>query len=221
MAASVAHDIRNPLVSIGGFARRLRKLTAEDNQGVRYANIIIQEVDRLERTLDNVMSYSRSYGLMERKPVSLYSLLSECAELFRENFKKKGVSLQRQFGRDLPELVLDERQIKQAVLNVLFNAGESVGEDSNVKFEAAVEAGEGLVVISITDYGEGISEHDKEMIFQPFYTTKGTGTGLGLAIAQRAVAGHGGEIRVDNRPGEGVTFSICLPTINPADQVSE
>ena len=221
MAASVAHDIRNPLVSIGGFTRRLRKLITEDDQGVRYADIIIQEVDRLERTLDNVMSYSKSYGLMERKPVALYSLLSECAELFRENFKKKGVSLQRQFGRDLPELVLDERQIKQAVLNVLFNAGEAVGEDSDVKFEARVEDSGELVVISITDHGEGVDEQDIERIFQPFYTTKSMGTGLGLAIAQRAVSGHGGEIRVDNRRGEGVTFSICLPTINPVDQALE
>lgn len=221
MAASVAHDIRNPLVSIGGFTRRLRKLLTEDDQGVRYADIIIQEVDRLERTLDNVMSYSKSYGLMEKRPVSLYGLLSECAELFRENFKKKRVSLQRQFGKDLPELVLDERQIKQAVLNVLFNAGEAAGEDSDVRLEARVEDSEGLVVISITDHGEGIDEQDIEMIFKPFYTAKGTGTGLGLAIAQRAVAGHGGEIRVDNRRGEGVTFSICLPTINPVDRASE
>jgi signal transduction histidine kinase len=221
MAASVAHDIRNPLVSIGGFTRRLRKLLTEDDRGIRYADIIIQEVDRLERTLDNVMSYSRSYGLMERKPVALYSLLSECAELFRENFKKKRVSLERQFGRDLPEMSLDERQIKQAVLNVLFNAGEAVGEDSDVKFEARVDDSEGLVVISVTDHGEGIDDRDIEMIFKPFFTTKGTGTGLGLTIAQRSVGGHGGEIRVDNRRGEGVTFSICLPTVNPVDQAIE
>jgi signal transduction histidine kinase len=221
MAASVAHDIRNPLVSIGGFARRLRKLLKKNDDGVRYADVIIQEVDRLERTLDNVMSYSRSYGLMERKPVALYGLLSDCAELFRENFKKKRVSLQRQFGRDLPELVLDERQIKQAVLNVLFNAGEAVGEDSQVEFTASVEEKEGIVVISVTDHGEGIDEQDVALIFQPFFTTKGTGTGLGLAIAQRAVAGHGGEIRVDNRRGEGVTFSVCLPTINPVDKATE
>jgi signal transduction histidine kinase len=221
MAASVAHDLRNPLVSIGGFTRRLRKLLTEDDRGVRYADIIIQEVDRLERTLDNVMSYSRSYGLMERKPVAMYGLLSECAELFRENFKKKGVNLERQFGRDLPVVSLDERQIKQAVLNVLFNAGEAVGADSDVRFEAWVEDSEGLVVISITDQGEGISEQHIDEIFKPFHTTKGTGTGLGLTIAQRSVGGHGGEIRVDNRRGEGVTFTICLPISNPVDQVTE
>jgi signal transduction histidine kinase len=221
MAATVAHDIRNPLVSIGGFARRLKKLLTADDQGTRYAEIIIQEVDRLERTLDNVMSYSRSYGHMERKPVVLYDLLTECAELFRENFKKKRVNLHRLFGRDLPELVLDERQIKQAVLNVLFNAGEAAAEDSDVKFEVRVEDSEGLVVISIADHGEGIDEKNIEMVFKPFFTTKGTGTGLGLAIAQRAIAGHGGVIRVDNRRGEGVTFSICLPIINPVDQATE
>lgn len=221
MAASVAHDIRNPLVSIGGFTRRLRKSLADDDQGVQYADIIIKEVDRLERTLDNVMSYSRRYGLTEREPVAMYGLLSECAELFSENFKKKKVNLLRQFGKDLPVLVLDERQIKQAVLNILFNAGEAVNEDGEVVFEAAVEDGGRSVVISVADNGEGIDEEYIGEVFQPFYTTKGSGTGLGLAIAHRAVTGHGGEIRVDNRCGEGVTFSICLPTINPVDKTPE
>jgi signal transduction histidine kinase len=218
MAASVAHDIRNPLVSIGGFTRRLKKLLADDAKGAGYADIIIQEVDRLERTLDNVMSYSRSYGQLEKKPVDLFSLLMECAELFTENFRKRRVSLTRKFGKELPEVVLDERQIKQAVLNLLFNAGESVGEDSDIIFEAGVEEGGALVVISITDEGTGIDEQHLESIFKPFFTTKSFGTGLGLAIAHRAVAGHGGVIRVDNRYGEGVTFSIRLPINNPMEK---
>jgi signal transduction histidine kinase len=104
---------------------------------------------------------------------------------------------------------------------VLFNAGEAAAEDSDVKFEVRVEDSEGLVVISIADHGEGIDEKNIEMVFKPFFTTKGTGTGLGLAIAQRAITGHGGVIRVDNRRGEGVTFSICLPIINPVDQATE
>jgi signal transduction histidine kinase len=221
MAATVAHDIRNPLVSIGGFTRRLRKSLPDDDKGVRYADIIIQEVDRLERTLDNVMSYSRSYGHTERETVALYGLLSECAELFKEKFKDRRISLQRSFDKYLPELVLDERQIKQAVLNVLFNAGEAVGEGSEVIFEARVEEDKGLIVISIADSGGGIEEQDMNAIFTPFYTTKSAGTGLGLTIAHRAVTGHGGEIRVDNRCGEGVTFSIHLPIINPVDRTPE
>ena len=155
MAASVAHDIRNPLVSIGGFTRRLRQSLADDAKGVQYADIIIKEVDRLERTLDNVMLYSRRYGLTERKQIPLYGLLSECAELFRENFKKNMISLHRQFDKDLPELVLDERQIKQAVLNVLFNAGEAVSEGGEVEFGAVVEEGGRRVVIWIADNGGG------------------------------------------------------------------
>jgi signal transduction histidine kinase len=214
MAASVAHDIRNPLVSIGGFTRRLRKMISDEEKGLRYVDIIIREVDRLERTLDNVMSYARSYGVIDRHPVSLYALLSECAEMFRENFRKKKVTLRREFNRDLPEVNVDEGQIKQAVLNVLFNAGEAAREDSEVRFSAQVQDAEpdSGVIISVSDDGHGIDPVNLDHIFLPFFTTKGTGTGLGLTIAQRAVTGHGGEIRVDNRHGEGVTFSIRLPT---------
>lgn len=219
MAASVAHDIRNPLVSIGGFTRRLEKLLPDDNRGRKYAEIIIQEVDRLEWTLDNVMSYARSYGMIDRKPVKLYGLLSECAELFSENFKKKRITLRRQFGREIPEILIDERQIKQALINILFNAGESVSENSEVNISAHLQEFEGdsRVIIDVSDHGEGIDPKVLERIFQPFFTTKATGTGLGLTIAHRAVTGHGGEIRVDNRYGEGVTFSICLPAIQAAD----
>jgi signal transduction histidine kinase len=218
MAASVAHDIRNPLVSIGGFTRRLKKMLPDDNRGRKYAEIIIQEVDRLEWTLDNVMSYARSYGIVDMKQVQLYSLLSECAELFSENFKKKKVTLKRQFEREIPEVSLDERQIKQAVINILFNAGEAVPENSEVRLSAHLQETDhgSYVIIRVSDEGEGIDPQNLDRVFQPFFTTKGTGTGLGLAIAQRAVSGHGGEIRVDNRYGEGVTFSICLPVAQNA-----
>jgi signal transduction histidine kinase len=213
MAASVAHDIRNPLVSIGGFTRRLEKLLPDDNKGRKYAEIIIQEVDRLEWTLDNVMSYARRYGMIDRKPVKLYGLLSECAELFRENFKKKRITLKSQFERGIPEVMLDERQIKQALINILFNAGESVPGNSEVSLSASLREkdGDDYIVIEVADNGEGIDPQVIDRVFTPFFTTKATGTGLGLAIALRAVSGHGGEIQVDNRYGEGVTFSIYLP----------
>jgi len=213
MAASVAHDIRNPLVSIGGFTRRLEKLLPDDEKGRRYARIIIQEVDRLEWTLDNVMSYARSYGVIDRKPVKLLGLLSECAELFRENFKKKKITLKSQIDRDIPEIMVDERQIKQALINILFNAGESVRENSEVGLSARLgeKNGDEHIIIDVSDNGEGIDPGNLENVFKPFFTTKTTGTGLGLAIALRAISGHGGEIQVDNRYGEGVTFSIYIP----------
>ncbi len=222
MAASVAHDIRNPLVSIGGFARRLKKLLPQNEKGEKYIQIIIQEVDRLEWTLENVMSYARSYGMIKKKPSRLYGLLSECAELFIENFRKKRVDLRRHFERNIPEILLDERQIKQALINILFNAGESVSEGGTVGLSARTEGNKQghFVVIDIVDNGEGIASENIEKIFLPFFTTKAAGTGLGLAIAHRAISGHGGEIRVDNRLGEGVTFSLYLP-VSPADDMEE
>jgi len=213
MAASVAHDIRNPLVSIGGFARRLRKLHPSEGPGDRYTDIIIREVNRLERILANVMSFSKSYGEIDREPVALDTLLRDCTELFRENFKRKGVLLERKIDTAIPEVNIDKRQIKQAVINILFNAGDAVKEMGKVYLEATMESeGDNRVVrISVADNGEGISPDHLKQVFEPFFTTKGAGTGLGLSIAQRAITGHGGEIRVDNRYGEGVTFTITLP----------
>ena len=94
-----------------------------------------------------------------------------------------------------------------------------MSENSEVNISAHLQEFEGdsRVIIDVSDHGEGIDPKVLERIFQPFFTTKATGTGLGLAIAHRAVTGHGGEIRVDNRYGEGVTFSICLPAIQAAD----
>jgi signal transduction histidine kinase len=218
MAASVAHDIRNPLVSIGGFARRLRKLLPDGTEGDKYTEVIIREVDRLERTLGDVLSFSRGYGSLELATVALDKLLKDCAELFRENFKKKGVTIRRTIEPDLPGVEIDERQVRQAILNILFNAGEAVSEeDGEVSLEASLarDQGRDVLLITIKDNGPGIPPEELSQIFTPFYTTKGAGTGLGLAIAQRAVSGHGGEIRVDNRYGKGVTFSIQLPLETP------
>jgi signal transduction histidine kinase len=218
MAASVAHDIRNPLVSIGGFARRLRKLLPDGTEGDKYTEVIIREVDRLERTLGDVLSFSRGYGSLELTTVALDKLFKDCAELFRENFKKKGVTIRRTIEPDLPGVEIDERQVRQAILNILFNAGEAVSEeDGEVSLEASLarDQGRDVLLITIKDNGPGIPPEELSQIFTPFYTTKGAGTGLGLAIAQRAVSGHGGEIRVDNRYGKGVTFSIQLPLETP------
>jgi len=103
--------------------------------------------------------------------------------------------------------------LKQAIINILINAGQAVPEGGEVILGADLQDGKKTpqVEISITDNGGGISPEEMENVFQPFFSTKATGTGLGLTIAQRAISGHDGEIRVDNRPGEGVTFTMVLP----------
>ncbi|TNF47142.1 GAF domain-containing protein [bacterium] len=213
MAATVAHEIRNPLVSIGGFTQRLRKMLPDDNAGMKYAEIIIREVARLERTLEDVMSFTRGYVNIDKESISIEDLLGECVDLFRENFRRKRVVLQQKIADGIPPIHVDQRQLKQAIINILINAGQAVSEGGEVILGALMpdDRKMNLVEISIADNGGGISPENMDNIFQPFFSTKATGTGLGLTIAQRAISGHNGELRVDNRPGEGVTFTMLLP----------
>lgn len=213
MAATVAHEIRNPLVSIGGFTRRLRKMLPDEDAGIKYAEIVIREVARLERTLEDVMSFTRGYVEIEKESVPIEDLLGECVDLFRENFRRKKVVLLQEITSGIPPVHVDQRQLKQAIINILINAGQAVPEGGEVVLGADLQDGKKTpqVKISIADNGGGISPEDMENVFQPFFSTKATGTGLGLTIAQRAISGHDGEIRVDNRPGEGVTFTMILP----------
>jgi signal transduction histidine kinase len=213
MAATVAHEIRNPLVSIGGFTRRLRKMLPDDDTGTKYADIIIREVARLERILEDVMSFTRGYVNIEKESISIEELLGECVDLFRENFRRKRVVLQLDIPGGIPPVHVDQRQLKQAIINILINAGQAVSEGGEVVLGALLPDDDSTthVEIWIADNGGGISPEDMGNIFQPFFSTKATGTGLGLTIAQRSISGHNGQIRVDNRPGEGVTFTILLP----------
>ncbi len=216
MAASVAHEIRNPLISIGGFARRLHRMQSAGSDGFRYTDIIMREVSRLERTLEDVMSYTRGYAVAQVEVVAIEGLVGECVDLFRENFRNKGVTLRQKIEKNLPEVMIDPKQIRQAVINVLVNSGEVVGAGGEVWLDVStVEDNSGRMIgISITDNGGGLQPEVSDRIFTPFFTTKSTGTGLGLTIAQRAISGHGGEIRVDNNPGIGVTFSMLIPLIH-------
>ena len=218
MAASVAHEIRNPLVSIGGFSRRLRRLIPGDTAGHRYAEIIAGEVDRLERTLRDVLAASRDYPSLEYAQTDINKVMRECVELFRDNFRKKAINIHEDLPREPFSVIIDAARIKQSVIN----AGQALQEGGRVAVSTAIsEDDDGYVEITISDTGGGIPPDVVRNIFNPFFTTKGTGTGLGLSVAQRAVLMHGGEIKVDNRPGEGITFTLSIPARPAADAMAE
>ncbi len=231
MAAHVVHEIRNPLVAVGGFAQRLAQHLGSREPEGRYAGIIAREVDRLERILQNVRAISRdtSLGLSE---VDLHDLLQECLVLFAEQISAQRVVLQIDFTEGPPLLQLDPVQIKQAVLNLVSNALEAMPEGGVLTVgsrvipcpERPADAQEGAaagsrdgapaeewVVFSIADTGSGIPAENVDRIFDPFFTTKETGTGLGLPLVRWIVRAHGGRLEVNNRPGEGVTFEVWLP----------
>jgi signal transduction histidine kinase len=221
MAAHVVHEIRNPLVSIGGFARRLaRRLLDREPEG-QYAQIIAREVDRLERIVRDVQGMSREArpSLVE---TDLHTLLQDCLVLFAERIAQQRVQLRMELVERPPILPLDPVQVKQAAVNLLANALESMAGGGTLTIGTRIaragqpepvdrSASDEWVVVSVADTGGGIPEEILAEVFNPFFTTKEAGTGLGLTLVRRIARAHRGRVEVDNHPGEGVTFRLWLP----------
>jgi len=210
MAASIAHEIRNPLVSIGGFARRLDSKLDASNPEKRYSRIIVKEVGRLEKVLQEVLAFSRSAEPMFSE-CNVITILEEALEVFEESFSESGIEVSRDFHDGIPTIHVDSNQIKQVFINLFSNAQHAMSKGGRLSVGCEYKEVEGEVMVYVSDTGGGISEDVITNIFNPFFTTKHTGTGLGLAITHRVVDAHGGDILVKNEPGVGVTFSISLP----------
>lgn len=206
-AATLAHEIRNPLVSIGGYARLLQKKYKD-----RYSNIIYQEVERLEGILNRVLEFSRA-SPGERISVDITTIIEECLRALRPQMDEQRLKVRRQWTAGLPEISCDRDQIKQVFLNLIQNAVEAMGGRGTLTLSTYLSSEEdGLwVVAEVSDTGGGIPLEILPNIFNPFFTTKQKGTGLGLAITRRLVEVHGGRIEIDNRPGTGTTFRVKLP----------
>jgi signal transduction histidine kinase len=212
MAANVAHEIRNPLVSIGAFTRRLYQKLDNGLYEKRYADAIIKEVDRLEGILNDVLSFSKASKVSLEK-FELNGIVEETLMGMEDELKSRGIVVEKSLDGTLPEIPCDYQQIKQVFINLLSNARDAMrdGGKLTVRTFPLSQEDRDYVGIEIRDTGDGIPHEVLRNIFNPFFTTKGWGTGLGLAICHRIVDGHRGVIEVDNDPGGGVTFTVKLP----------
>jgi len=212
VAAHVAHEIRNPLVTIGGFARSMKRQLDEGHPSARSIDIIIEEVRRLEKILANVMDFSKPSAPWKR-PTKINQVIQNTCVLLNDQLKSLGVALSQRLGRGLPLVMVDAEQVKQALLNILKNAAESIGTDGQISVSSRLE--DGLIWIDISDTGKGIAEDMIPNLFDPFFTTRPDGTGLGLAVTKKIIVDHGGDIEVKSRLGVGTTFTIYLPANVP------
>ncbi|OGT99206.1 MAG: hypothetical protein A2079_03425 [Geobacteraceae bacterium GWC2_48_7] len=211
MAANLVHELKSPLVTIGGFAGRLFKTLPDASREQHYADTILREACRLEKMLADILAFSR-------KPTICYSNC-QMAEILRESFESCATTLEDQSIRLIqPELddswvVLgDAHQLKQVFLNLLLNAAESMPDGGIIKVAAEEKTGPdtGSLIISISDTGGGIPAALLSKIFHPFFTTKNKGTGLGLPIVNRIISNHQGSIEAGNE-GKGAVFRVTLP----------
>jgi len=208
LAAHVAHEIRNPLATIGGFARSMLRNPADAARVQRNGRIIVEEVERLEQILANVMNFSKPGNPVFRDRNVNEIVEAVCA--FNEAvLAERRVVLHKALDPRCPTLRLDPDQIRQVLLNLVANALDSMPNGGELA--VLTRAQEDHVEVVVADTGHGMSEDVLESLFQPFFTTKVGGTGLGLSVSQKIVHDHGGDILVTSKPGAGSSFTICLP----------
>ena len=224
VAAHVAHEIRNPLVTIGGFARSVRRQLGSDSQSVRSIEIIIEEVARLEKILANVMDFSKPSAPWKR-PTKINQIIDSTCDLLSEAAAARNVKIEQVLEPNIPLAMVDGEQIKQALLNILKNAIESIENEGRVTVVSKLRGNS--IWIEVTDTGKGVPEEMIQNLFDPFFTTKPDGTGLGLAVTKKIIIDHGGDIDVRSKLGLGTTFTVQLPLdvtghrkLSPFDSVS-
>ncbi len=203
----VTHEIRNPLVSIGGFARRIRKTTRE-KETIRRAGIIAQETTRLEIILKDVMDFMSPLSL-DYEPISLEALAKEMIGMIAESAAESKVHIVYECPEPLPDAHLDVDWMKQTLWNLSKNAVEAMPNGGVLTIRLGVEGD--YVRIEIEDTGTGIQSDHIDRLFEPFYTTKKYGSGLGLALTKQIIDHHGGSIEARSELNHGTAFTIRLP----------
>jgi signal transduction histidine kinase len=210
LASGMAHEIRNPLVSIGGFARRIAKLVEENSPLRGYVEVIQEEVNRLEKLLREILDFTGE-NLSYYGDHDLLKLIEDTLVLVQRDLEASKIEVVKEFA-PLPRLHCDDRQMKQVFYNLFMNACQAMPRGGTLTIRTySVEKEDGLYeAVAITDTGGGIPMEVLHNIFNPFFSTKDYGTGLGLAIAQRIVSRHYGQIEINNEMGQGVTFIVTL-----------
>ena len=212
MSSSIAHELRNPLVPIGGFARIIHKKLEEGSPIKKYAEIIIKEIDRLERLLHDLLYYTKEVKPV-MQPSNLNEIINELIILYEDTFNERKIKVDARISPEIPLITLDPTQIKQSLMNLLYNAIQAMPDGGILTIESRMEEREGIHYASvyIHDTGCGIPDEVMKRIFDPFYTTKIHGLGLGLTLTKNIIELHGGEIEVKSEGGKGTTFKISLP----------
>jgi signal transduction histidine kinase len=205
LAAGVAHEIRNPLNAISMAAQRLRA----DNLPA-LTEVIRDEIRRLNHIIEDFLAFSRTRG-MEMVSNDLIQLMKQIALLMGEEAAPEGIAIHTQWKETAIAIPMDVDRLKQAFLNVVKNAIESIPGTGEVRISIE-QVDKHLVSVVISDTGAGLTPEQIEKIFDLDYTTKEKGLGLGLPLAHEIIKGHGGEIRVSSQRGKGTTFVIHLPT---------
>ena len=208
MSSYVAHEIRNPLVTIGGFAKTLSRFTFTDSKIKVNIDIIIEEVKRLEKILNNITDFGKP-SKPEKIDTQICEVMENTCMLMENYFQEKHITLQKRYETGIPEVPVDPTQIKQVFLNILMNAVEAMPDGG--KLDVNIESVNESIKIYIIDAGKGMQHGVLQNIYDPFFTTKPSGTGVGLSVSLKIIEDHGGTIDAISEQEKGTTMLLTLP----------
>ena len=206
--SEIAHDMKTPLVAIGGFSSQVARTLEAGDPRQRKLEIVIRETQRLESMVREMLDFGKPLELQSSRK-NLNDIVLDSIETSQPLAGKSGVELEARLEPSLPEIGLDAARMKQVLLNLIANAVQASPPGERVRITTA--PGRNFLSIEVSDSGEGIKDEHLENIFRPFFTTKKEGTGLGLPIVKKIVEAHGGKVSFRSNPSKGITFVISLP----------
>ncbi len=209
MAAGVAHEVRNPLSSIKGFATLLGSRFAQESEEKGAADLMVKEVERLNRSITELLNYARPLPL-EIREQNLKTVIEDSLKLIQSDANSLDIKTICEVDDEQASVWADPDRLNQVLLNLYLNAMQAMPNGGELMVQAQLEPDQELT-IRITDSGVGIAEESLERVMDPYFTTKADGTGLGLALAQKIVDEHGGKIRMESKEGVETTVTITLP----------
>ncbi|MDG4476544.1 ATP-binding protein [Thiovibrio frasassiensis] len=210
MAAGVAHEVRNPLSSIKGFATLLGSRFPTASEEGEAARLLIDEVERLNRSITELLTYARPLPLAIAE-VEIEPFIEASLKLIQSDAKELGVAVHHEIALKRKQVRLDKDRLNQVLLNLYLNSLQAMEHGGELQVSAHAGTRPGTVEISVRDTGCGIAEDIMERVMDPYFTTKAEGTGLGLAMVYKIIDEHGGTIRIASKKGEGTTVTIILP----------
>lgn len=211
LATKVAHEFRVPLVTIGGYARRINKTIGTKNFDRQFVDVIVSEADRLSKITSDILEYSRGTKL-NIKECDLNNIIDDSLNQLKDKLETSGIMPEKRLMTRKLTIKADPQRLKQVIFNLVDNAVDAMDKGGRLTIKTSKQ--KGYVILDIKDTGVGIDRKELENLFRLFYTTKEKGSGLGLAVSKNIIDDHGGYINVDSQPGEGTIFSVHIPALN-------